>query len=225
MSSHSINFRAAEKDKEGSPLVPNEDDPYTHKILEGWRGHLFYMCLAAWWCANSVVLSSLTSVVWPAQIEAIVGNPQKQDLYNGFIPSFGAFVSLVITPIAGSLSDHSTNKLGRRKLFIISGSIISVLFFVFCPLFDSSTGFYTVWILCVLIMGIQFGQQWAGGPYAGLMPDLVPKQYYGIASGWLGIAIAVGNLVGALGAGFLTGKKQFLANSQKKNRKKKTSSK
>lgn len=61
----------------------------------------------------------------------------------------------------------------------------------------------------VLIMGYQYGQQWAGnvalqfiifisilkfgllvfiifagGPYAGLMPDLVPKRLYGLASGY-----------------------------------------
>jgi MFS family permease len=52
-------------------------------------------------------------------------------------------------------------------------------------------------------MGIQLGNNWSGGPYAGLIPDVVPPQQRGSASGWMGLMTAVGTLVGALAAGQL----------------------
>eukprot|EP00026_Physarum_polycephalum_P014175 Phypoly_transcript_14660.p1 GENE.Phypoly_transcript_14660~~Phypoly_transcript_14660.p1 ORF type:complete len:267 (+),score=18.89 Phypoly_transcript_14660:134-934(+) len=173
------------------------------QIPAGWRGHWFFICLSGWWCSNQITNAAAASVVWPAQIKAILNDPDKQDLYNGFIPAFGAFVSLIITPIAGALSDHSTHRWGRRKVFLISGTIIGAAFFMAMPALNKNSGFNAIWIFMVLIMGFAFGQQWAGGPYAGLMPDLVPRRLYGLASGWLGLAIAVGDLIGALGAGFL----------------------
>ncbi len=116
-------------------------ESYRLHMPSGWRRHWFFICLAGWWCANTIATATVTSVVWPAQIsvfyltfylnfyltfyffnffiQAIVDNPNKEDLYNGFIPSFGAFVSLVVTPVAGALSDYSTNRIGRRKIYII----------------------------------------------------------------------------------------------------------
>lgn len=204
----------------GSATIPNsayaeeqdetsEQDAYTITVPSGWRGNWFFIRLAGWWCAYTILVSTVTAVVWPAQIEAILQDSGKKDLYNGFIPSFGALVSLLVTPIAGALSDFSTNKIGRRKIFIVTGSIIGCSFFLMMPMLNASSGQNGVWILCGLIMGVQFGQQWAGGPYAGLMPDLVPKKLYGLASGWLGLATAIGGLVGSLGAGFLVDKDNF----------------
>jgi hypothetical protein len=41
---------------------------------------------------------------------------------SSYTRNVGAFVSLVVTPIAGSLSDHSTHRWGRRKVFLIVSS-------------------------------------------------------------------------------------------------------
>eukprot|EP01111_Echinosteliopsis_oligospora_P013368 TRINITY_DN4780_c0_g1_i2.p1 TRINITY_DN4780_c0_g1~~TRINITY_DN4780_c0_g1_i2.p1 ORF type:complete len:308 (+),score=48.72 TRINITY_DN4780_c0_g1_i2:87-1010(+) len=184
-------------------ILEDENAKYTMEIQAGCKGAWFYFCLASWWCAYSISTAALVSVVWPAQISAVVDDPKKEDIYNGFVPSLGAMVSLIVTPIAGSLSDHSTSSVGRRKIYIIIGSIIGIAFMIVMGEFSSKSSFNSVYALMILIMGFQFGMQWAGGPYAGLMPDLVPRTKYGIASGWLGLAVAVGDLIGALGAGFL----------------------
>jgi len=52
-------------------------------------------------------------------------------------------------------------------------------------------------------MGIQLGNNWSGGPYAGLVPDVVPADQRGRASGWLALMTAIGTLIGALAAGQL----------------------
>jgi len=178
-----------------------EDEKYKKKIPEGKYG--FFVVLSSWWCANAICLAACTSVLWPAQISAVVNDPNKEDLYNGFIPSLGAFVSMIITPIAGSLSDHSTNKYGRRMVYIVSGSIIAIAFMLAMGAFHRGSPFNSIYVLMVMMMGFQFGLNWAGGPYAGLMPDLVPMKKFGLASGFLGLAIAIGQLIGALGTGFL----------------------
>jgi MFS family permease len=52
-------------------------------------------------------------------------------------------------------------------------------------------------------LGVQLGANWAGGPYAGLIPDLVPPKQRGQASGWLALMTAAGTLLGVTAAGAL----------------------
>lgn len=157
---------------------------------------LFVSCF---WLAYNVHWGALVAIVLPSQIAAIVGDAQKE-FYNGIIPPIGAVVSLLITPLAGALSDRSRSRFGRRRPFILSGTLLNIVFLVLIASFGNGSN---IWIFLLLYMGIQFGNNWSGGPYAGLIPDIVPKEQRGSASGWMGLMTAVGTLIGALSAGQL----------------------
>jgi MFS family permease len=146
------------------------------------------------------MLGPLPSVIWPSQIEQIVG-PEQKEKYNGFVPAFGAAISLVTTPIAGMLSDRSHARIGRRKVFLIAGSIIAIVFFLLCSTADQ---YDSIWVFVGFTMGLQFGANLGAGPYAGLIPDTVHPSQIGKASGYNGLAAAMGYLVGYLGAGFFS---------------------
>jgi MFS family permease len=172
--------------------------PSERAVRLGTRDQLILSCF---WLAYNFEWGALVPVVLPSQIAAIVGDARKE-LYNGLIPSIGAALSLLATPIAGALSDRSLNRKGRRRPFLAFGTAINVLFLLLLAGFGpgSSVGLF---LICYL--GVQFGANWAGGPYAGLIPDTVPREQRGAASGWLALMTAAGTFLGAIAAGALIG--------------------
>lgn len=157
--------------------------------------------VSCFWLAYNIHWGALIAIVLPSQIAAIVGDAQKE-FYNGIIPAIGAAVSLVITPVAGALSDRSRSRFGRRRPFMLGGTLVNILFLLLLAPFGPGDN---IWLFLLCYMGIQFGNNWSGGPYAGLIPDVVPHHQRGSASGWMGLMTAVGTLVGALAAGQLVG--------------------
>jgi MFS family permease len=155
--------------------------------------------VSCFWLAYNVHWGALIAIVLPSQIALIAGDAQKE-LYNGLVPALGALVSLVITPVAGALSDRSRSRFGRRRPFMIVGTLVNILFLLLIAPFGAGSN---IWLFLLCYMGIQLGNNWSGGPYAGLIPDVVPAEQRGSASGWLGLMSAVGTLVGALAAGQL----------------------
>jgi len=143
-------------------------------------------------------------IVMPPQIALIGGEAHK--IHNvGIILPLGALVSMIVTPIAGALSDRSSSRLGRRGSYLIGGGILNVAFLAAMATFGAGSSL--VWFtLCWL--GVQFSANCWGGPYAGLIPDQVPKTEQGLASGWmmamtsLGFILGTGLAVALLGFGY-----------------------
>eukprot|EP01133_Synstelium_polycarpum_P015236 gene15236-18032_t len=183
---------------------PNEDEDPEEAlkvIPKTRRGKAwFFFCIASYWFAKAVCMSAMTSVVTPSQIASIVGQDEKYR-YASVIPISGVLVSFFISPLSGALSDCTTSRFGRRRPYILSGSIVALV--ALSVAWISKTNVY---ILLVCLTGIQFGTNWGGGPYSGLIPDLVPKAYVGMASGCMALGGALGNLVGILGCGLLAKK-------------------
>ncbi|GAM24533.1 hypothetical protein SAMD00019534_077080 [Acytostelium subglobosum LB1] len=162
-----------------------------------WKKLKFYVCLSSYWFAYSAIMSAMTSIIWPNQINYIVGEELKEK-YTGWMPLFGVLVSITTAPLAGWLSDHSKNKFGKRRVFIMSGTLVASLF-----LFLSAFPGHQIHLFIFCTIGVQFGINWGGGPFAGLMPDLVPRERFGEASGFLAFANALGNLFGLSGVALL----------------------
>jgi len=142
----------------------------------------------------------------PHQIAALVGESRKE-LMNGLVPALGALLSLVATPIAGALSDRSTHRLGRRRPYLAAGTAINIVFLFAMAAIGGQGG---IGLFLLAYLGVQLGANVAGGPYAGLVPDLVPVEQRGTASGWLALMTAVGTLLGVILAGALVGHGSYL---------------
>ena len=63
-----------------------------------------------------------------------------------------------------------------------------------------------LYILGYLI--VQFGNNSAGAAYAGVIPDMVPSEQHGEASGYMALMTQSGTILGALGSGILLGRGQ-----------------
>jgi len=153
---------------------------------------LFWMIYNAQWMA-------LLLIILPSQITQIAGEEHKE-LISGIILPIGAFIALVTTPIAGALSDRSRSRFGRRRAYILAGCIMNVAFLALLSQFGAGSSL--VWF-SVCFMGLQFAGNWWGGPYAGLIPDLVPQSERGVASGYMMMMQGLGNIVGPGAAGLL----------------------
>lgn len=176
--------------------MPDPENPPARRLSVA--DHLAISCF---WLAYNFHWGALLAIVLPSQIALIVGDAQKE-LYNGLIPSIGAAISLVATPIAGALSDRSTSRFGRRRPYLVVGTVINIVFLLALAGFGAGS---SVWLFLACYLGVQLGNNWAGGPYAGLIPDIVPQGQRGTASGWLALMTALGFLLGAMAAGRLIG--------------------
>jgi Na+/melibiose symporter-like transporter len=126
--------------------------------------------LSCYWFAYNLQWVALLAIVLPSQVAQVVGAEHKE-FAVGAIVGIGALFSLVLTPLAGALSDRSRSRLGRRRPFVLAGTLVTCVFLALM----GGTGAGTALVLfVVLYLGVQLGSNWAAGPYAALIPDLVP---------------------------------------------------
>jgi MFS family permease len=153
-----------------------------------------HILISALWLAFYTQWLSILPVVMPDQVAAIVGpdNPEKAGV-AGTIAAAGAIVSLVMTPVAGALSDRLRAPLGRRRPFLISGTLLTCMSLLPLALFE---GGGSVFLYALVILNLQIWWNWTAGAYAGLVPDVVPKQQQSEASGWLNVMTIGGTILG-----------------------------
>ncbi|EGC39341.1 hypothetical protein DICPUDRAFT_27070 [Dictyostelium purpureum] len=174
-----------------------QEEDAIDNIPSGYKGILFYFKLSSYWFSTSAVMGGLISIVWPKQIEVLVGNLEKAK-YMGSLPVLGALTSVIVGPVAGYLSDHCKSRFGKRRVFIASGTIVALVFLFLIGLVKQG---YDIKVFMFYLVGLQFGINWGTTPYNGLFSDVIPKSKYGKASGSLAFANALGQLVGVVGAG------------------------
>ena len=152
--------------------------------------------LSFYWFAINVQWSAVLIVLMPSQIKMAVGNDAKGSAL-GIALAIGAFLSMIVAPAFGALSDRIRLPGGRRKPWVIIGSIgnnLGLLGLAFLIRPDSSS--LTWWILAFLV--VELFSNIATAPYSALIPDVVPAEQRGSASGWMGLMTVLGMFAGGL---------------------------
>lgn len=96
----------------------------------------------------------------------------------GLLSSVGLIIAFIIQPLSGALSDATRHKWGRRRPWLLLGTLGDLLFLTvlaFAP---------NYWVLAVGYLGLQFCSNLAHGANQGLIPDLVPLKRHGEAAGF-----------------------------------------
>jgi len=101
-----------------------------------------------------------------------------------------AVISILIQPTIGSISDYTVSRWGRRKPYIVIGSLLDLVFLAGIALAD------TVLILGAFVALLAFSTNIARGPFQGYVPDLIPDKQVGLASAMVGMMQIVGNVTG-----------------------------
>ncbi len=102
----------------------------------------------------------------------------------------GVIVAILIQPTVGALSDYTISRFGRRKPYILIGTLLDVVFLV--GLATSNTLF----AVAAFVLLLQFSSNFAQGPFQGYVPDLVPPHQVGLASGMVGLFQVLGVVTG-----------------------------
>jgi maltose/moltooligosaccharide transporter len=161
------------------------------------------------------------SIIWPIFNQYIplilqAGNPEfeRQLLAEGralptivgfglapslamFIMTWDNLLNMFIAPWAGSVSDRTWNRLGRRKMWILIGAPIALLAFVFVPVAQ------TVLAVLVFILITNFGMALFRSPTVAWLGDLFEKDDRSKANGVINLMGGVGGLLAYFGSGMI----------------------
>ncbi len=102
----------------------------------------------------------------------------------------GSLVALLVQPTVGSLSDYTITRWGRRKPYILVGSLFDVVFLVGIAASNSLAA------IALFVVFLQFSSNVAQGPFQGYVPDLVPPHQVGLASSLVGLMQVMGQVAG-----------------------------
>jgi len=155
-----------------------------------------FAVLSLYWVAIGYLWTSLGGLILPDMIIQLVGR-EHEGFALGVLEAVGSLMAVVWQPIAGALSDRTSSRFGRRRPFIVAGTIGDVLFLIGLALSG------TFGLVLIFYFLLQAASNTAQGPYQGLMPDVVPEAQRGTASGYFGVANVVGLLAGTLGSGWI----------------------
>jgi Na+/melibiose symporter-like transporter len=153
---------------------------------------------------NITIFNLAPSLFWAVMLLVLL-----QKRIEGFVPTThlassmaiiigaGGAVSIITQVVVGAVSDRHHGKYGRRRPYLVVGSLLTV------PamwMFVLSGNFA---LLVVSFMLLQLFTNLAQGPYQALIPDLVPADRHGMASAYMGLWLLVGQAGGLILAAFL----------------------
>ncbi len=152
-------------------------------------GNLRHTALSAFWFGNFFMWQPLTTVVIQNQIDAVVPRA-NQGTAIGWAVSVGGLFAMTIPPIVGAISDRLHTPIGRRRPIMIGATLLTLpgLFIL------ATASSYPQ-----IILGyawVQFFFNAAGAAFAGIIPDVVPAQEFGRASGFLATMVQLGSGAG-----------------------------
>jgi maltose/moltooligosaccharide transporter len=108
----------------------------------------------------------------------------------GLIMTIDNVLAIVLLPFLGALSDRTRTRLGRRRPYILVGSILAAVFFVLIPP-SRETGLLSLLMATLIMMNLSMAL--FRSPVIAFMPDITPSKYRSQANGII-------NLMGGLGS-------------------------
>ncbi len=158
-----------------------------------------FISINLFWLLINIRNNSVGMIFMPYLVDIFV-RPEIRNTALGGMRTAGLIIAMLVQPAAGLLSDRSTSRFGRRRPYLFIGVLLDLLFL-------AAIGFsWDYWSLLIAVLLFQFSSNISHGPLQGLIPDLVPEEQRGMASGvkalmellpLILVALTVARLVGA----------------------------
>lgn len=164
------------------------------------------MNINAFWIANNFHWQALLAIVLPSMVVKFLGDANK-DINLAEVVIWGTVVAVVVNPLVGAISDYATFRMGRRRPFMIVGTIFNVIalvLFAFAPTWFSTTDLLVTFMLLFILL--QLTNNVANAPWSAIIADNVPPDQRGITAGFNGLFTLLGTALGALVAGLIVNK-------------------
>ena len=165
-------------------------------------GNLRHTALSAFWFGGNFMWIPLTTVLVQSQVDQVVPKGSQNGAI-GFAIGIGGFLAMTVPPLVGAWSDRLNTRFGRRRPIMIVGTLLTIPGLILLM----TAGNYPQIVLGYVI--VQFFFNAAQAAYAGIIPDVVPAQQFGKASGFLATMTQLG-IGGGLGATSLLGSNRVI---------------
>ncbi len=144
-----------------------------------WYDYLRYNL---YWFALTTRGQTISPIIVPLLVQQFVGEATK-GTYLGTIRLWALMVALLVQALMGMLSDRSTHPWGRRRPFILLGTVGEVIAFILIGIAAGLHGLEGFWVLFGLYIFSMISSNVAHAATQGLIPDLVPESLRGRFSG------------------------------------------
>lgn len=144
--------------------------------------------LSIYWFGIQTIWGGLNITVIPGRLDDL--SRDSQGTLLAVIMLAGAIAPILIQPTVGLISDYTVTRWGRRKPYIVIGTLLDIVFLTglaFNSDFIAMVAFYFL---------LQVSSNFAQGPFQGYVPDLVPARQVGTASGLMGLMLTLGTIAG-----------------------------
>src|SRR5437660_8865339 len=173
---------------EPSPDLPEALQAPTRQV-----GYGFMIALTAAGMSLYILYAGIGALLLPYQIGLLA--PAQKVVILSFFTSITVLIALFANPLAGSLSDRTTSRFGRRRPWILVGGLLTVVGLLFM---------WRATSIPLLFIGYCFVELFSNIALATLVatiPDQVPENQRGTVSGIFGLATGLGGILGAILAG------------------------
>jgi MFS family permease len=178
------------------------------------------VAISIFWFAINFHWAALLQLVIPGQVYGLLFHAAPagtlaeraswvdahKSLTLAIVVAPGLIVALLANPFFGLLSDRTPGRLGRRRPYVLGGSLLNVVglgLMALAPLVATADGSGnalapSMFILMGALMVTQLANNAAAAPFHALLPDMVPEEQRGAASGIMGLALFLGQIGGAI---------------------------
>jgi MFS family permease len=159
----------------------------SRKVTGRWIA-LFAMAWLGIWMAQLTPIQ----VLLPVQIEAELASSFWVDnvVAFGVISGISGVCAVIAYPLTGALSDRTTSRFGRRRPWIVIGTLFFALALILLGLQTTMVGIGIFWSLALI------GFCMLTAALTATISDQVPVNQRGYVSGWLSAPQAVGIILG-----------------------------
>lgn len=185
-----------EAGEEDTPDEPEELDIADAGESSAAPSVCFLLALNSFAFSYGLTATTLGLVILPS--EAVHLYPERHALMLGLMLGCTGITQL-IGPAIGYTSDRSQSRCGRRRPVMVLGALLAIIGnagMAFCHLYRIGRLYIVSLTLCV------FGMNCCYASYTALLPDFVPLEHMGQASGIMASMTMLGSFVGFALFGF-----------------------
>ena len=139
-----------------------------------------YITVNIYWLGLNIASGSLTPYIYPILVVLVVGEESKNTALGG-LRAASLAVAILMQAAFGLLSDRSTLRWGRRRPFIVAGTLLDMVLAGAGG--RGRPGLAELLAAGGAVMLLQVSSNMAHGALQGLIPDVIPEKHRGKASG------------------------------------------
>ncbi|GAP14683.1 Na+/melibiose symporter [Longilinea arvoryzae] len=137
-----------------------------------------YLTFNIYWLGLSALSNTMTPLVVPLLVQSFVGE-QLKGTYYGNLRLWTLMVAILVQALMGMLSDRSTLRWGRRRPFIVAGTLGDLVMIALVGFSAGLEGLSGYWFLFGTMILLMVTTNTAHGATQGIIPDLVPLEKRG----------------------------------------------